>query len=118
LCRSHNLRLGGVSYLTNSNHKPDAHVLSTPATRQFWALVDGGWWNNPKGVGLNVSYLGSRQTAYQVAVERDHGRLTGNSDITRLGKSLPTMREPGISVLNFHRPYCRRESGGTRLFAR
>src|SRR5260370_8488859 len=35
LCRSHILRLGGVSYLTNSNHKPDATVLSTPATRQF-----------------------------------------------------------------------------------
>jgi len=36
LCRSHILRLGGVSYLTNSHHKPDAPVLSnsdgTPAT--------------------------------------------------------------------------------------
>src|SRR5467141_325767 len=30
LCRSHILRLGGVSYLTNSQHKPDAPVLSTP----------------------------------------------------------------------------------------
>src|SRR6202521_6021834 len=30
---------GGVSYLTNSYHKPDAPVLSTPATRQF-----GRWW--------------------------------------------------------------------------
>src|SRR5437899_9935591 len=42
LCRSHILRLGRVSYLTNSDHKPDAPVLSTRATRQFWALVDGG----------------------------------------------------------------------------
>src|SRR5260370_33485035 len=42
LCRSHILRFGGVSYLTNSYLKPDAPVLSTPATRQFWALVDGG----------------------------------------------------------------------------
>src|SRR3984893_18359928 len=42
LCRSHILRLEGVSYLTNSDHKPDAPVLSTPATRRFWALVDGG----------------------------------------------------------------------------
>src|ERR1700738_1017539 len=41
LCRSHILRLGGVSYLTNSDHKPDAPVLSTRATRQFWALLDG-----------------------------------------------------------------------------
>src|ERR1700676_1987338 len=38
----HILRLGGVSYLTNSEHKRDAPVLSTPATRQFGALVDGG----------------------------------------------------------------------------
>src|SRR6202041_3431607 len=30
LCRSHILRLTGVSYLTNSNHKPDGPVLSTP----------------------------------------------------------------------------------------
>src|ERR1700680_1436932 len=66
LCRSHILRLGVVSYLTNSEHKPDAPVLSTPAPRQFW----GGWWTHPKGVGLNVSYLVSWQTAYQVAVER------------------------------------------------
>src|SRR5713101_5149818 len=36
------VRLGAVSYLTNSYRKPDAPVLSTPATRQFWALVDGG----------------------------------------------------------------------------
>src|SRR3984957_20929140 len=52
LCRSHILRLGRVSYLTNSDHKPDAPVLSTPATRQFW----GGWWTNQKRVGLNASY--------------------------------------------------------------
>src|SRR6267154_564150 len=31
-----------VSYLTNSDHKPNASMLSTPATRQFRALVDGG----------------------------------------------------------------------------
>src|SRR5260370_2390643 len=42
LGRSHILRFGGVSYLTNSYLKPDAPVLSTPATRRFWALVDGG----------------------------------------------------------------------------
>src|SRR5229473_8646665 len=42
LCRSHIVRLGVVSYLTNPYRKPDAPVLSTPATRQFWALVDGG----------------------------------------------------------------------------
>src|SRR6266478_5816326 len=42
LCRSHIVRLGVVSYRTNSYRKPDAPVLSTPATRQFWALVDGG----------------------------------------------------------------------------
>src|SRR5580704_930924 len=30
LCHSHILRLGGVSYLTNSDHKPDALALSTP----------------------------------------------------------------------------------------
>src|SRR5882724_4455875 len=33
LCRSHIFRLGGVSYLTNLDHKPDAPGLSTPATR-------------------------------------------------------------------------------------
>src|ERR1700733_6881660 len=31
LCRSHIVRPGGVSYLTNSDHKPDTPVLSTPA---------------------------------------------------------------------------------------
>jgi hypothetical protein len=30
----------------------------TPATRQFW----GGWWTNPKRVGLNVSYLFANPT--------------------------------------------------------
>src|SRR6267143_1683415 len=55
LCRSHILRLGGVSYLTNSEHKPDAPVLSTP--RDTPILGAGGWWTNPKGVGLNVSYV-------------------------------------------------------------
>src|SRR6266853_3934676 len=30
LCRSHILQLGAVSYLTNSERKPDAPVLSTP----------------------------------------------------------------------------------------
>src|SRR5580704_17627695 len=42
LCRSHILRLTGVSYVTNSYHTSDAPVLSTPATHRFWALVDGG----------------------------------------------------------------------------
>src|SRR5580658_7438334 len=42
LCRSHIVRLGGVSYLTNSHIKPVTSVLSTSATRHFWALVDGG----------------------------------------------------------------------------
>ena len=45
-------------------------------TPKFW----GGWWTNPKRVGFNVSCLVSWQTAYQVAVERDHGRLTSNSE--------------------------------------
>src|ERR1700730_8681591 len=58
LCRSHILRFGGVSYLTNSNPKPDAPVLSTP-------------------VGLNASYLVSRQTAYQVAVEKGPWAVDG-----------------------------------------
>src|SRR6202040_2215377 len=39
LCRSHILGLGGVSYLTNSYHKPDAPVLSTPRHANF-----GRWW--------------------------------------------------------------------------
>src|ERR1700674_3417190 len=30
-----------VSHLTNLDHKPDAPVLSTPATRRFGTLVDG-----------------------------------------------------------------------------
>src|SRR6202521_53600 len=79
LCRSHILRLGVVSYLTNSDHTPDAPVLSTP--RNTPILGAGGWWTNPKGVGSNGSYLVSWQTAYQVAVERDHGRLTGNPEV-------------------------------------
>src|SRR5437870_4275462 len=63
LCRSHILRLGGVSYLTNSYHKPDAPVLSTPATPpRHVNLGAGGWWTNPKGVGLNVSYLAKNST--------------------------------------------------------
>src|ERR1700674_161395 len=33
LCRSHIVRLGVVSYLTNSYHKPDAPVLSTKMFR-------------------------------------------------------------------------------------
>jgi hypothetical protein len=79
LCRSHILRLGGVSYLTNSDHKPDAPVLSTP--RDTPILGAGGWWTNPKGVGSNGSYLVSWQTAYQVAVERDHRRLTTHPEV-------------------------------------
>src|SRR5260370_14386798 len=31
-----------VSYVTNSDHKPNTPMLSTPATCQFRALVDGG----------------------------------------------------------------------------
>src|ERR1700687_3680307 len=45
-------------------------------------LGAGGWWTNPKDVGSNGSYLVSWQTAYQVAVERDHGRLTSNPEVT------------------------------------
>src|SRR5216684_8297028 len=44
-------------------------------------LGAGGWWTNPKGVGSNGSYLVSWQTAYQVAVERDHGRMMGHSEV-------------------------------------
>src|SRR6202047_1383331 len=42
LCRSHILRPGVVSYLTNSYHKPDAPVLSTPRHANFrrWWMVD------------------------------------------------------------------------------
>src|SRR5258706_9711625 len=57
LCRSHILRLGGVSYLTNSYHKPDAPMLSTPRHVNL-----GGWRTNPKGVGSNVSYLAKNST--------------------------------------------------------
>src|SRR6202051_5109208 len=55
LCRSHILRLGGVSYVTNLHRKPTPPVLSTP--RDTPILGAGGWWPNPTGVGLNVSYL-------------------------------------------------------------
>src|ERR1700681_4850302 len=48
LCRSHIVRLGVVSYLTNSDCKPDAPVLSTPATRRFW----GGWVDQSKTRGF------------------------------------------------------------------
>jgi hypothetical protein len=44
-------------------------------------LGAGGWWTNPKGVDLNLSYIVSWQTAYQVAVERDHVRLASYSDV-------------------------------------
>src|SRR3984885_13940750 len=37
LCRSHILRLGVVSYLTNSYHKPMRPCCQPPATRRFWA---------------------------------------------------------------------------------
>src|ERR1700720_669383 len=43
-------------------------------------LGAGGCWTNPKGLGSNGSYLVSWQTAYQVAVERDHGRLRSNGE--------------------------------------
>ena len=62
-----------------------------------------------KGVGLNVSYLVSRQTAYQVAVERDHGRLTSNSEtisivfvvcrsLGRIGLELEIVNSDGCGV--------------------
>src|SRR5713226_6975600 len=53
LCRSHILRFGGVSYVTNSNHKPDAPVLSTPRHANF-----GRWWmvDQSKRRGFDVSY--------------------------------------------------------------
>src|SRR6202795_50086 len=79
LCRSHIHRLGGVSYLTNLYHKPRCACVVNP--RDTPILGAGGWWPNPTGVGLNVSYLVSWQTAYQVAVERDHGRLTGKPEV-------------------------------------
>src|SRR5260370_22327502 len=59
LCRSHNLRLGRVSYLTNSDNKPDAPCCQPPRHVNLGA---GGWWTNPKGVGLNVSYLAKNST--------------------------------------------------------
>src|SRR5882762_11890475 len=62
-----------VSYLTNLDHKPKRPCCQP---RDTPILGAGGWWTNPQGVGSNGSYLVSCQTAYQVAVERDHGRLT------------------------------------------
>src|SRR5260370_30414396 len=59
LCRSHNLRLERVSYLTNSDNKPDAPCCQPPRHVNLGA---GGWWTNPKGVGLNVSYLAKNST--------------------------------------------------------
>jgi len=47
-------------------------VLSTLATRRFGTLVDG---DQSKKRGVNMSYLVSCKTTYQLAVERDHGRL-------------------------------------------
>src|ERR1700722_2020596 len=66
---------------------------ATPATRQF----ADGWWTNPKRVGLNVSYLVSRQTAYQVAVERDHGRFTGNPEV--IGSSVGLVPTNALVVI-------------------
>jgi hypothetical protein len=43
-------------------------------------LGAGGRWTN-QGVGSSGSYLVSWQTAYQVAVERDHGRLTTHLEV-------------------------------------
>src|SRR3984957_13059423 len=40
LCRSHILRLEGVSYLTNSNHKPDGPCCQPPRNGNFG--VNGG----------------------------------------------------------------------------
>jgi hypothetical protein len=71
-----------VIYLTQTIHPmrpccqpPRQHPRDTPI------LGAGGWWTNPKGVGSNGSYLVSWQTAYQVAVERDHGRLTAYPEV-------------------------------------
>src|SRR5216683_6072131 len=57
LCRSHILRLR-VSYLTNSERKPDAPVLSTP--RDTPILGAGGWWTNPQALCRSVRNEGSR----------------------------------------------------------
>src|SRR5713101_3046897 len=62
-----------VSYLTNSKHEPDARALSSPATSQF--LGAGGWWTNPKGVGLNVSYLAKNSTDVRSPRLFPHNRL-------------------------------------------
>src|SRR6266481_5036232 len=50
LCRSHIVRLGVVSYRTNSYHKPDAPVLST--TRDTPILDAGGWVDQSKRRGF------------------------------------------------------------------
>src|SRR6202163_4485922 len=59
LCRSHIGRLGGVSYLTNLYRNP-MHLCCQPP--RHVNLGAGGWWTNPKGVGLNVSYLVKNST--------------------------------------------------------
>src|SRR5439155_5554224 len=55
LCRSHILRLGVVSYLTNSTINP-MHPCCQPSRHANF----GRWWM--KGVGLNVSYLAKNST--------------------------------------------------------
>jgi hypothetical protein len=49
-------------------------------------------------VGSNGSYLVSWQTAYQVAVERDHGRLTGNPSVIRV-QSQDMVYELSLDIL-------------------
>src|SRR6266478_5401933 len=67
LCRSHILQQE-VSYLTNSDHKPNAPMLSTPATRQFWALVGvsstaaNGVVRRPEPSGQGISSSQPRQS--------------------------------------------------------
>jgi hypothetical protein len=48
-------------------------TIKGEADLESGVFVSGEYFSGPKGVGLNVSYLVSRKTAYQVAVERDMG---------------------------------------------
>src|SRR5580704_5721113 len=51
--------------------------------------------------GLNVSYQVSRQTAYEVAVERDHGRLTSNPEVISSAVWVSNDKTRISSVLDF-----------------
>src|SRR5258708_11078077 len=53
-----------VSYLTNSEHEPDAPVLSTP--RDTPILGAGGWWTNPQALCWSARNDGSRVWADRV----------------------------------------------------